>query len=285
MVYDVLPKYKPQRCDFDDNFARYYREVGRTKILDAKTERKLFQQYRRRKDLVARDRIIEGCLRFVIKLAHRYSSDINTLKDLIAAGNEGLFFALDRYDPERNTRFLSYAAHYVLLYIRSEIHNTELVTMPLWRQKTIRKVRRAKNKAAASSGCEPEADEICSDVNISLAQLERLQVEKFYYTSIEVPSLSTSTNGNGNDARTTTINEQAKGKLRELLLGLGPKERFVLRSYFGLVSDPMSLRQIAAVLGVSPERVRQIKVDALEKLRRSMSQKLDIKGVDAMFSV
>jgi len=277
-VQAVLPKHKPQRCNLDDNFARYYREVGRTEILDAKTERKLFRQYRRHKDLAARDAIIKSCLRFVIKLAHRYSNDIDTLKDLIAAGNEGLLFAIDRYDPRRKTRFLSYATHYVLLYIRSEIHNAELVTMPLWRQKTIRKVRRAKSKAVASSGCEPEADEICSEVDISPAQLERLQVEKFHYTTLDLPSLST----NGNEAR--AINGQAKETLEKLLLGLGSKERFVLRSYFGLVSDPMSLRQIAMVLDVSSERVRQIKVDALEGLRRSMSRKLDIKSINAMFA-
>lgn len=263
----------------DENFARYYRDVGQTAMIDAETERRLFWHYKYRKNLAARDRIIENCLRFVIKLARRYTHDMDTLKDLIAAGNEGLLFALDRYDPTRNTRFLSYATYYVLLYIRSELHNSGLVAMPLWRKKTIRKVQQVKNRAASSSSDDPDLQEICSEANVTPAQLEKLRVEKFHYTQIDHVSLST----NGNEGR--AINQQAKDVLNKLLLGLGPKEQFVLRSYYGLVTDPMSLKQIANVLGVSSERVRQIKVDALTTLRRCMEKDLDISSADDVVAV
>lgn len=283
----VSRKGEPKLHTHDDNFARYYQEVGQTEILDAATERKLFLKYRRKRrnkvfwtNTDARDRIVKSCLRFVVKLAHRYANDLNTLKDLVAAGNEGLLFALDRYDPKHSskTRFLSYATSYILLYIRTELHNAELVTMPLWRQKAIRKVRRARSKVEASDGHLPDTDVICSEVDISPAQLERLQVEKFHYTPIELTRVST----NGNEAR--AINAQAKDLLERLLLGLGSKERFVLRSYFGLVSDPMSLRRIASVLGVSSERVRQIKVDALMSLRKGLQRELGVQSVDKLLA-
>lgn len=283
----VSRKSEPRLHNYDDNFTRYYQEVGKTEILDAPTERKLFLTYRRKRrgkifwtNPEARDRVVKSCLRFVVKLAHRYSNDLDTLKDLVAAGNEGLLFALDRYDPKHRsgTRFLSYATSYILLYIRTELHNAELVAMPLWRQKAIRKVRRARSKVETSEGYSPDTDVICSEVDISPAQLERLQVEKFHYTPIELTRIST----NGNEAR--AINGQAKDLLGRLLLGLGPKERFVLRSYFGLVSDPMSLRRIASVLGVSSERVRQIKVDALKALRKGLQRELNIQSVDKLLA-
>jgi len=269
----------------DGSFARYYEEVGRTRILDAATERKLFLMYRRKRgnkvfwtNIEARDRIVESCLRFVVKLAHRYSNNLNTLKDLVAAGNEGLLLALDRYDPKHSsgTRFLSYATSYILLYIRTELHNSELVTMPLWRQKAIRKVRQARSRVETSNGDTPDAAAICSEMDISPVQLERLQVEKFHYTPIELSRIST----DGNEAR--TINSQAKDFLERSLLELHPKECFVLRAYFGLVTDPMSLRRIANVLGVSSERVRQIKVTALRSLRKTLQRKKDVQSVDKL---
>lgn len=272
-------KREPMAGAVDENFARYYRAVGQTEMIDAVTERKLFWHYKYRKNLAARDRIIENCLRFVIKLARRYTHDMDTLKDLIAAGNEGLLFALDRYDPKRNTRFLSYATHYVLLYIRSELHNAGLVAMPLWRQKTIRKVQRAKSRAAASNGDEFDTEEICLEAEVTPAQLEKLRVEKFHYTPIDHVCIPT----NGNEGR--AINQQAQDVLNKLLLGLGPKEQFVLRAYYGLVADPMSLKQIANVLGVSSERVRQIKVDALQQLRRCMGKELDISSANDIVAI
>lgn len=285
-MLDVSRNQVTKRCKHSDSFDRYYTEVGRTKMLDAATERKLFRKYRRKKrngDIYwvndeARDRIIKGCLRFVVTLARRYSANVNTLKDLVAAGNEGLLRALDRYDVNRNTRFLSYASSYVLLYIRSELHRSGLVAMPLWRQKTIRKVARVRSQHATATGCEPPEEEICDKVDISPAQLERLQVEKFQYIPYDVVNLS----ANGNEGR--TINKQAKELLERLMFNLGSKERFVLRSYFGLVADSMSLRQIANVLGVSSERVRQIKADALLALRKDLSRVLDVRATKEILS-
>jgi len=274
-----------KRNQINDNFDQYYREVGRTKMLDAKTERNLVLKYRRKKrdgtvywvNSEARDRIIQGCLRFVVTLACRYTADNQLLEDLVAAGNEGLLFALTRYDPNRNIRFLSYATHYVLLYIRNELHRVGLVAMPLWRQKTIRKMLRVRSEYATATGNKLPEEAICEKVDISLAQLDRLHIEKFHYVPFDTANLS----ANGNEGR--AINKQAKELLERLMFSLGSKERFVLRSYFGLISDTMSLRQIANVLGVSSERVRQIKSDALETLRKDLSRGFDVHATKELF--
>lgn len=263
----------------DENVARYYRDVSQMEVLDAETERKLFYQYQQQNNLAARDRIIGNCLRFVVKLARRYTRNVDILKDLISAGNEGLLFALDRYDPDRNTRFLSYATYYALLYIRNEVHNTGLVAMPLWRTKTIRKVKQARHRNLPPPN-EDEITKICIDVDITPSQLDKLRIEKFRYAPVDRACSSP-----GRD-ESRAINRQAIDALHKLLLGLGTKEQFVLRSYYGLVTDPMSLKQIATVLGVSSERVRQIKVDALQRLRRCLDKELNIERIgDLMIEV
>jgi len=272
-VPTASPKQTGKPCRHDENFARYYADVGRTKILDAATERKLFQLYKRKKDLAARDKIIGSCLRFVVKLAHRYSNDVDQLKDLISAGNIGLLVALDRYDPKYKTRFLSYATYWVLLHIRNELHAADLIAMPLWRQKQLRKVRRVRASSSAQNGEDPSEEQICDELDITPAQLRKLQVESFHYVPVEHAGLS----NNGTEAR--TMNAEAAVLLRQVLGALAVKEQFVLRAYFGLASDPMSLQQIAKVLGVTSERVRQVKVEALKQLKRSFHQ-LDVESAE-----
>lgn len=249
--------------DYDQNFFRYYNDLGRVEILDPKTERKLFKRYQRYGDLKARDKLLESCLRFVVTLAKDYSRDIDTLKDLVSAGNLGLMKALDRYDPDRGTRFLSYATHWVLLSIRTELYKRPLVTMPSWRQKAIRKIKIAQQRIVAQNGHATE-EELASEVDLSTAQLKRLQVGGFHYLCLEdcqpIPA---------DDLDEATINKDTGDVVRQLLHTLGGKEKFVIKNYFGIGIDKRSLRQIADILGITPERVRQIKMDALKRLRRS----------------
>lgn len=250
--------------DYDQNFFRYYRDLGQVEILDRATERKLFQHYKKHGDLVARNKLLESYLRFVVTLAKQYSHDVETLKDLVSAGNLGLMNALDRYDPERGTRFLSYAAHWVRLGIRTELYKRSLVRMPLWRQKAIRKINIAEKRINAQNGC-ATPEELATEADLSLTQLKSLASGGFYYLCFddrkEVPA--------DDDVCEAVINRNTFDLVRELLRTLKGKERFVVKNYFGIGIDKRSLRQIADILGITPERVRQIKVDAISRLRRS----------------
>lgn len=264
---------KTKQGKHDANFSRYYNEVGRFQILDAETELKLFLKYQKDGDLDARDRLLGNCLRFVVKLASKFTDDPDKLKDLISSGNEGLMYALKRYDPAYNTRFLSYATNWVLLAMRNELSNSELVSVPLWYQKTVRKIRRVKSSVQASEGSQPSEEQICSETDITPAQLRRLKIERFHYTPLEFTRLST------NGTETRVINEEAKTIIEDFLQVLPSKESFVLRAYFGFIADePWSLKQISNVIGTSSERIRQIKVKALKRLRRYMERGLDVHG-------
>jgi len=259
----------------DPNFSRYYNEVGRTEIIDAETEKVLFARYKEKNDIGARDKLIENCLRFVVKLASRYTDDIDTLKDFISAGNVGLLLAIDRFDPERNTRFLSFATYWILLGIRNELHNAGLVSMPLWYQKLVRKINRLRAQVVAKTGEEPTDKQLCTHLQIRKAQLQNLRVDRFRYIPIDLTNLSV----NGTENKVAHI--LSRETLEDLLPHLPAKECFVLRAYYGFLHDPWSLRQIANFLGVSSERVRQIKVDALGQLKNTM-HKMNIRSTTEM---
>ena len=267
--------------NFDRNFFRYYNDVSHTEILDPVTERKLFKRYKKHHDMDARDRLLESCLRFVVTLAKRYSRNIDTLKELVSAGNLGLMHALDRYDPKHGTRFLSYATHWILLAIRNELYNRPLVAMPLWRQKAVRKIKRIKSRVEAENGTSASVNELAQEVDLSPTQLERLKVEYFKFTSIDEYFNLFSTNGTADAA---VINDQGREILEDLLRALSVKEQFVLRAYYGLVTDRMSLREIADVLGITSERVRQIRMDALGRLRRCLEHGLQLRQTEEVFA-
>jgi len=249
----------------DRSFHTYFNEVGATKILDPETERKLFKRYKQRKDLAARDRLLESCLRFVVKLAHRFTNNVDLMKDLLAAGNLGLMRALDRFDPNRNTRFLSYATNWVLLEMREELHDTEQVSMPRWRQKAISKIKRVQARIRAREGIEADIERLSDETDLTTEQVASLKIEALHFKPLADHIASVPENLDEN-----VLSAERKAIIKQLVDHLPARERFVVRAYFGMGSTetPMNLKQIATFLGVTSERVRQIKADGLDKIER-----------------
>jgi RNA polymerase nonessential primary-like sigma factor len=117
----------------DDSLALYYKDIEGTRILTAQEERGLILQYHTNKDLKARDLIIQGALRYVIAEARkrpRALRDRAILQDLIAAGNIGLIRALNKFDPDVGTRFLTYAGWWVRHEMREEGRRLGLLHIP-----------------------------------------------------------------------------------------------------------------------------------------------------------
>lgn len=272
------------------NITRYLSDVSKQEMVDAATERHLFIHYKKTKDPQAREKILYSALRFVIKLAKGYSRNGVTTEDLISAGNVGLLRAFERFDYKRNTRFLSYATSWVLLEMRNELYNAGIVSMPLWRQKVLRKLRKANARLEAQNGCGASVDDLCKATELSPARVRQLQGSQNLCTVL----FCEFGDANNGDGRTylqpkqqketlPVINEECHAILDHLIRLLPTvKEQFVVRAYFGWISDPMSLRQIANVLGVSSERVRQVKTDALRRLRKVLSYRLDIMSTNDM---
>lgn len=273
--------YRPTKLSRDRSFHQYYNEVGRTEMLTPEVELKYAKRYvksreavkkskRAKIDVPSRDKLVHNCLRSVVKIAAQYSHDPDMIKDLISAGNLGVFHALDKYDPTRCTRFLSYATYWIQFYIREELCSTETVSMPRWRQKAIRKMRQVNAHYIAREGRQAEDEEMCAETDLSPAQLERLRrIGRLHFSTIDsLIQLYSTAKEKSNSVFNATLDNETKETLSKLLKLLGPKENFVVRAYFGMCVEPLSLHQIAKILGVSSERVRQVKVDALKRLAR-----------------
>ncbi len=247
------------RHNLSRNTSQYYAEISRASLVsDAEEERRLIKRWQECKDVKARDAIIQTHLRFVITLARKRTRDPDRLQDLIAAGNIGLFKALDKYDLNRKpvVRFLTYAGWWVQKEIADEDYSTaSLVRIPTHRQKAQRKHARAFQKALQANGpdARPAPPEGPEGIAIAFEAL-RPSDETFC-----VPAHHVEVNGTDH-------------LVRRAISTLPLREQTVLNLYFGTKDEPRNHAQIAAILGMSPERVRQIKIEGIDQLRTVLAR-------------
>jgi len=184
------------------------------------------------------------------------SYDSELLKMLTSAGNVGLLIALDRFDPHHGTRFLTYAAWWIREEILKELDNMGVVRVPVYRQKALR----AKRKQSDTTELDPAFIVVEDLANVDTKrhddQLERNLVNTY-----------------GSD-----LLHQAMRMLQ-----FRARDRYIIVAYFGVREDPKNLRQLSNRLGLSSERVRQLKKDALERLRDHL-EKLRIDTANDVFT-
>lgn len=253
----------------------YYADVRAGTLPTPDTERALFKAYRTcsqcarpyasgaqqkvclhcgaPRNFKARDQLVEGALRFVLKVAKDYSRmvkgnnyDSDLLKTLTSAGNVGLLIAIDRFDIDRGTRFLTYAAWWIREEIYKELDNAGLVRVPVYRQKALRAKRKRAGYAEPDPACVTIEDLTAVDTQHQDEQLERNLVNTY-----------------GTDLLHEAMQE----------LGFRARDRYILVAYFGVHEDPKNLRQLARRLGLSSERIRLIKKNSLKKLRGYLEQR------------
>ena len=272
----------------DRVYDSYFHDVSKTQMpTSALDERILFFRYHELCDHDARNRLVEGSLRFVIKTARQfYHGDPEFLKTLIAAGNLGLLTAVERYcqwvircpdcqtqnyvkrtahqrckacgkrmrktDAQRySTRFLTYAHWWIVEAIRTELYNASLVHIPPYKQKEHNRRRRA--------------GEFVGPTYMPYDEAETAEPTKWQYTVMQhIASEYTEDD---------IVNSHARALLHEMLATLNTRQAYVLIAYYGLREEPKNLREIAATLGVCSERVRQIKERGMQELRRKLGSK------------
>jgi len=257
----------------------YYRDVGRVTgtPLTPELELELFYKHRDDHDERARDRLIHNCLRQVIKIAHQFTQENVSTEQLISAGNVGIMHALDKYDPSYNTRFLSYATYWIKHYIKMELLDRHIVTIPPLQQKLRSQISRVQENYRAQCGELAGMSHVCHVLGITEKQMSRnsmLHTEQHEYrigqlkTSQTNALYATGTNGT-NSIEELLGNRELKRSLDLVISMLPVKDQFVIRAYYGMLGTPLTLKQIARYLCLSSERVRQLKVIALRRLQRA----------------
>ena len=259
----------------------YLREIGNAKLLTAEEEIDLSRRAQMG-DEAARQRMIASNLRLVVKISRRYLNRGMALLDLIEEGNLGLIRAVEKFDPERGFRFSTYATWWIRQTIERGIMNqTRTIRLPIHVVKEINVYLRAARQLTQQLGHEPSAEEIGELLHKSVDEVKRMlgfnermaSADTPYGKDADRPLLETIADGNAKDPADRVQTDDINSHIDEWLNKLSAKQREVVERRFGLHGyDNSTLEQVAGELGVTRERVRQIQIDALKRLRSVMEQ-------------
>ena len=279
-----MPGKQPERAtasDSHDPTRLYLNEIGASPLLTAEEEVK-YSRLAQQGDEAARKRMIESNLRLVVKIARRYMNRGLAFLDLIEEGNLGLIRAVEKFDPELGFRFSTYGTWWIRQTIERAIMNqTRTIRLPIHIVKEINVYLRAARNLAQTLDHEPSAEDIAVLLNKPIADVERMLGLNERTTSTDSnvmresgrTLLDTIPDNNIKDPTETLHEENVHSSLEDCLSQLSDKQREVVERRFGLHGYTVStLEQVGQEIGVTRERVRQIQMDALKKLKRILEQ-------------
>ncbi len=259
----------------------YLNEIGFSPLLTAEEEVK-FSRMAIAGIEAGRKRMIESNLRLVVKISRRYLNRGLTLLDLIEEGNLGLIRAVEKFDPERGFRFSTYATWWIRQTIERAIMNqTRTIRLPIHIVKELNVYLRASRELTQELDHEPKPEEIAAKVDKPVADVERMLKLNERVTSIDMPLgsdnektvldlVADQQDNNPQDIlQSNNLNHRLDGWLDELT----EKQREVIARRFGLRGyDQSTLEEVGAEIGLTRERVRQIQVEALKRMKEILTR-------------
>lgn len=260
----------------------YLSEIGYSPLLSAEEE--VYYSRRALKgDDASRKRMIESNLRLVVKIARRYINRGLPLLDLIEEGNLGLIRAVEKFDPERGFRFSTYATWWIRQTIERAIMNqTRTIRLPIHVVKELNVYLRAARELAQTLDHEPSPEEIADLLDRPIEDVKRmLGLNETVVTSVEDPLgsdsdktvLDTLADEQNSDPAEMLQDENLRESIDAWLLELSEKQREVVIRRFGLRGHEIStLEEVGNAIGLTRERVRQIQVEALRRLREILER-------------
>lgn len=280
-----LSDFKLNKSEKRDVTQIYLGEVSDRPLLTASEEIYYARKYKKG-DLKAREKMIVGNLRLVVKIARRYLNRGLSLSDLIEEGNLGLIHAVEKYDPERGFRFSTYATWWIRQSIERAIMNqARLVRLPIHVLKEVAACFRAIKKLSRKYSRFPTVDEISKTLKRPLSEVNELLSMHEILSSLDTPLtgendqtlLDTIPNEAAIDPSILIQQDKLKDYINQWLLQLPPRYKEVVVSRFGLQGyESKTLEEIAEEIGLTRERIRQIQTEALKRLRKMV---LDEGGV------
>lgn len=268
--------------------AMYLKEINKIPLLNHDEENYLAVRAKSG-DKVAREKIVNANLRFVVNVAKKYQNLGLDFEDLVGEGNVGLLTAIDKFDAAKGYHFISYAVWWIRQSILKAIYeNRSAIRLPLNRVAELTKIQAAKKMVG---GEKSEGQKIIA-IATSLG-MDKEHVRELLNISREMISLDATVRADKNEVSTVgdfmvddryespedaSVNNSMKGEIDGVLDTLRPNEARVLRMRYGLSGyNPMSLKEVGDACRLTKERIRQIEKHAIERMRMPVRKKrLDV---------
>jgi RNA polymerase primary sigma factor len=259
----------------------YLRDISRYPLITQADEVSLAQRIHAG-DQEALDTLVRSNLRFVVSVAKKYQNQGVSLADLINEGNLGLIRAAHKFDETKGIKFISYAVWWIRQSILQALaEQSRIVRVPLNRAGELHRIGRRTSALQQELGRDPTAGEIAEGMDIDVAEVERTLAISQAHVSLDAPMTPGEDNrlidylpdASERSADAATMAHALTEGIETVFKSLRDREAKILRLYFGLDSpDPMTLEEIGAMMGITRERVRQIKEKALQRLRHAGSE-------------
>ena len=261
----------------------YLKDVSMYPLLTPEEEKRLGELILNG-DMAARDKLVQHNLKLVISIAKKYCGCGLSFLDLVQEGNMGLITAANKFDVRRGFRFTTYATWWIRQAISNALTNqSRSIRIPAHINHLIRKIKNAKATLSHSLNREPTVEEIATNINVAVDKIQTAMDIAKATTSLDTPvddegetCVSDCIADNSvEDPMQNLINEFNTQILEQVFSTLNKQEAKVLKMRFGLdTEEAQTLEDVGNQMGLSKERIRQIEIKALRKLRHPLRMKL-----------
>ena len=261
---------------------KYLQEIGRESLITVEEEVELAQAIRKG-DREALEKLTKANLRFVVSVAKQYQNQGLSLPDLINEGNLGLIKAAEKFDETRGFKFISYAVWWIRQSILQALaEQCRIVRLPLNQVGSLNKISKALQKFEQENERKPSAEELAIALDISVEKVRDSLKVSGRHISMDAPFvegednslLDVMINDDAPLADRALINESLQKEIDRSLSTLTERESEIIKMFFGIGSQEMTLEEIGDKFQLTRERVRQIKEKAIRRLRQDSRSNL-----------
>lgn len=260
---------------------KYLQEIGHQDLLTADEEVELAQKIKKG-DRKALERLTKANLRFVVSVAKQYQNKGLSLPDLINEGNLGLIKAAERYDETRGFKFISYAVWWIRQSILQAIaEQSRIVRLPLNQVGSVNRIARELNKFEQENERKPSVEEMADRIDLPEEKIAEAMKINTHHVSMDAPFADGEDNSlldflpNTDSPSTDNVldQESLRTEIGRVLDVLNDREQKVIKAFFGIGMQEMTLEEIGDKYNLTRERVRQIKEKAIRRLRYNTKSK------------
>ena len=261
---------------------KYLQEIGKEDLITVEEEVELARRSRTG-DQKALEKLTRANLRFVVSVAKQYQNQGLSLPDLINEGNLGLIKAAEKFDETRGFKFISYAVWWIRQSILQALaEQSRIVRLPLNQVGSLNKINKAFSRFEQENERRPSPEELADSLDLPAEKVADTLRVSGRHISVDAPFvegednslLDVLVNDDSPIADRTLINESLSTEVERALSTLTERERDIIKLFFGINTQEMTLEEIGEKFGLTRERVRQIKEKAIRRLRHSSRSKL-----------